>query len=125
MTRPIDRCVHCGEPESAHHEFEAVTCRYVVASWGTTVAFATAILAANESWLDGQTPTLEELRARYPEWSLDLVTTELNVIAMYEHRELETVCGFADVASEAQGIRWLAATLAEITVEGREELSDE
>lgn len=27
MTRPIDRCAHCGEPESAHHEFEAVTCR--------------------------------------------------------------------------------------------------
>lgn len=27
MTRPIDRCVHCGEVESAHHEFEAATCR--------------------------------------------------------------------------------------------------
>ena len=27
MTRPIDRCVHCGEPVSAHHEFEAATCR--------------------------------------------------------------------------------------------------
>lgn len=26
MTRaPIDICVHCGEPEAAHHEFEAVT----------------------------------------------------------------------------------------------------
>ena len=26
MTRaPIDTCVHCGEPEAAHHEFEAAT----------------------------------------------------------------------------------------------------
>ena len=24
---PIDICVHCGEPEAAHHEFEAATCR--------------------------------------------------------------------------------------------------
>ena len=24
---PIDTCFHCGEPEAAHHEFEAVTCR--------------------------------------------------------------------------------------------------
>ena len=24
-TAPIDTCVHCGEPESEHHEFEAVT----------------------------------------------------------------------------------------------------
>lgn len=22
---PIDTCFHCGEPEAAHHEFEAVT----------------------------------------------------------------------------------------------------
>lgn len=39
-----------------------------LADWPEVVAFATAILAANESWLDAQTQTLEELLAEYPDW---------------------------------------------------------
>jgi len=35
---PIDKCVNCGEPESEHHEFVAVTvptsCRCAPGSWG-------------------------------------------------------------------------------------------
>lgn len=43
-----------------------------LALWDSWVTLATAILAANEAWLDSQTPTLEELRAKYPGFNFAL-----------------------------------------------------
>ena len=46
MTRALlDICVHCGEPEAAHHEFEAVTrpagCQCDADTWrGVRIPFA-------------------------------------------------------------------------------------
>ena len=109
-----DVCVHTGKAFWIVGD-TVNTGEYGEADWPELVELAQKILAADEAWKDANTPTLDELRAKYPEWCLDVLTTELNVIAMYEHRELETVCGFADVASEPQGIRWLAAKLEELT----------
>jgi hypothetical protein len=95
------------------------------AGWSEVVAFARAILAADEAWLDSQTPTLEELRARYPKWRMNYE----------EHSEqFSAVVDSADCPgniprgtgpcrrqqsdwfnTEGEALRWLAATLAEVT----------
>lgn len=95
--------------------------------WSELVELAQKILAADEAWKDSQTPTVDGLRTKYPGFNFGLERIP---------------CGptFCDVAwidahpfkvegnhfeSEIAALRWLAATLAEITpVEGREEVGD-
>jgi hypothetical protein len=95
------------------------------ADWPEVVAFAEKILAADEAWKDRQTPTLEELRAKYPAWRMNYE----------EHGEqFSAVVDSADCPgniprgtgpcrrqqsdwfnTEGEALRWLAATLAEVT----------
>lgn len=78
--------------------------------WPEVVAFATAILAANEAWLDSQTPTLEELRERYPDEHLGIVEQPSGV--MYAYCGPARMRHFEYTKTRNQGIRWLAAELA-------------
>ena len=93
--------------------------------WPEVVAFARAILAADEEWLDSQTPTLDELRAKYPAWRMNYE----------EHGEqFSAVVDSADCLgniprgtgpcrrqqsdwfnTEGEILRWLAAKLEELT----------
>lgn len=126
------------------------------ADWPEVVAFARAILAADEAWKDSQTPKPErqfpvlnsEYRPGAPKsvpWSI-LAPHEPQALKNHCGQSLETLArrgGLSPVeiyavvnglswsvgkspCDEPEALRWLAATLAEITpVEGREEVSDE
>lgn len=86
------------------------------APWHIVVRFANAILAANEAWLDSQTPTLEELRERYPEMYMSVGThapTDEQWWALYHPHGL-TGASYSGTffANEKAALRWLATELA-------------
>lgn len=84
------------------------------APWHVAVAFANAILAANEAWLDSTTPTLAELRERYPEWSLS--THFVPGVGCFSAavRYKCTINSIVPLEDEQEAIRWLAAELAKV-----------
>lgn len=87
------------------------------AAWPEVVAFARAILAADESWLDAQTPTLEELRAKYPGAMVEI--TPLHIPGDDYLARLVTERESLEHAAPTVGhsLRWLAAKLEELTDE--------
>lgn len=87
--------------------------------WHDIVAFATAILAANEAWLDSQTPTLEGLRERYgSQWDYIGVCLQLPTQERWAASAWRNLARHADMINEGgflteyAALRWLAAELA-------------
>lgn len=82
---------------------------YPCVPWPELVELAQKILAANEAWLDGQTPTLEELRAKYDgKWHVSARRHGLCFEAeIMPHGSVSnpTYCDGFD--TEKQAIRWL------------------
>lgn len=89
------------------------------ADWPEVVAFARAILAADEAWLDSQTPTLEELRAKYPAWCPSLAREFWGVRGVLDVVDCsgDSGCRFTvgPWGTERDALRWLAAKLEELT----------
>lgn len=81
-------------------------------SWPEIVAFATAILAANEAWLDSQAPTLEELRERYPNRLFGIKPNEPCDLTFCDVAWIQGTVGMPHFGSEAAALRWLADELA-------------
>jgi len=99
---------------------------YPCVPWPELVELAQKILAADEAWKDANAPTtLEGLREQYPDDTFDVHREECGP-TFCEVASIHHVDGHIrneHFASERAALRWLAATLAEITpVEGREEL---
>jgi hypothetical protein len=86
-----------------------------MANWAEVVEFARAILAADESWLDSQTPTLEELRAKYRGAMVEI--TPLHIPGDDYLARLVTESESVEYAAPTVGhaLRWLAAKLEELT----------
>ena len=89
------------------------------ADWPEVVELAQKILAANEAWLDSQTPTLEELRAKYPEWSMLSIRDgdgrfrgALDIPGCPGGAECRWTTG--PWGTERDALRWLAAKLEEL-----------
>ena len=90
------------------------------ATWPELVELAQKILAANEAWLDSQTPTLEELRAKYPEWSVLSIRVEdgrfrgaLDIPGCPGGAECRWTTG--PWGTERDALGWLAAKLEELS----------
>jgi hypothetical protein len=83
------------------------------ADWPGVVAFARAILAADEAWLDSQTPTLEGLRAKYPGRSIGMARVVCG--PTYCWRARVGPCESPHIVTEIAALRWLAAKLEELT----------
>jgi len=58
------------------------------ADWPEVVELAQKILAANEAWLDSQTPTLESLRAKYPDRVMRLDVLRRGVLWLFGRHAL-------------------------------------
>ena len=86
------------------------------ADWPDVVELAQKILAANEAWLDGQTPTLEELRVKYPDrrFGIDRESCGSTFcdVAFYGY---SGGTHYAPHYNEEAALRWLAAKLEELT----------
>ncbi len=88
------------------------------ADWPEVVELAQKILAANEAWLDSQTPTLEELNGKYPAAMPACVQQERSIDGFYaEYLTPGVLPGYecARFASRVEALRWLAAKLEELT----------
>ena len=84
------------------------------ATWPELVELAQKILAANEAWLDANTPTLEELRARWPRAMVAI--TPLHIPGDDYLARLVIESGSVEYAGPTVGhvLRWLAAKLEEL-----------
>lgn len=86
------------------------------ADWPEVVELAQKILAANEAWLDSQTPTLESLRAKYPDrrFGIDRESCGSTFcdVAFYGY---SGGTHYAPHYNEAAALEWLATKLEELT----------
>lgn len=100
---------------------------YPCVPWPELVELAQKILAADEAWKDANVPTFQGLRTKYPgfNFACDRIACgptycDVAWVTLPDGTNKEN-----HFESEAAALRWLAATLAEITpVEGREEVGD-
>lgn len=89
------------------------------ADWPEVVAFARAILAADAEWRERNAPTLEELRARYPNRRFGIKREPCGPtfcdVAFYEYMG---GTHYAPHYTERAALEWLAAKLAEGGADG-------
>lgn len=83
--------------------------------WPEIVAFAQKILAANEAWLDSQTPTLEALRAKYPGAMVEITPLRIPGDNYLARLVTENVSVEYAAPTVGHALEWLAAKLEELT----------
>lgn len=83
------------------------------ADWPEVVEFAAAIIAADAEWRESNTPTLEEMRARYPGAMVEITPLHIPGDDYLVRLVTESVSVEHATPTVGHALEWLAAKLAE------------